>query len=124
MALSKMLVNGTTDLLNLAYSYTSLAQPNNNGQIQKVTYNTAPGVLIPQCRQVKKDGVRCGSPALRGKKLCYFHARPQPAVPDVPDPSDAMAVLNWTIQGLMRRTLDSKTASQIIYSVQQMHLAR
>lgn len=30
---------------------------------------------IPQCQHLKHDGIRCGSPALRGKDLCYFHQR-------------------------------------------------
>jgi hypothetical protein len=30
---------------------------------------------IPQCQHIKLNGVRCGSPALRGKDLCYFHNR-------------------------------------------------
>jgi hypothetical protein len=27
------------------------------------------------CDHLKEDGVSCGSPALRGKKLCYYHRR-------------------------------------------------
>ena len=86
-------------------------------------------LAIPQCERVKKDGVRCGSPALRGKTLCYFHSRapkpkPKRVVPLVPDPSNPLAVLNWTLQGLMNRTLDPQVAGKIIYSMQQMHLAR
>ena len=86
-------------------------------------------VVIPQCVRIKADGVRCGSPALRGKPLCYFHSRaprpkPKRVVPQVPDPGNAMAVLNWTLRGLMSRTLDPKAAAQIIYGIQQMHLAR
>jgi hypothetical protein len=27
------------------------------------------------CDHLKQDGVPCGSPALRDKKLCYFHQR-------------------------------------------------
>ena len=86
-------------------------------------------MIIPECHWVKKNGVRCGSPALRGKSLCYFHSRapkPQPkrVVPQVPDPSNAMAVLNWTIRGLMSGKLRHKEAAQIIYGIQQMHLAR
>ena len=86
-------------------------------------------MVIPQCQSLKKDGVRCGSPALRGKRLCYFHSRapkrrPKRVVPEVPDPSNAMAVLNWTIRGLMNGKLDHKAAAQILYGIQQMHLAR
>ncbi|MGH9492396.1 MAG: hypothetical protein ACRD2K_02750 [Terriglobales bacterium] len=86
-------------------------------------------MIIPECHWVKKNGVRCGSPALRGKSLCYFHARrpkrrPKRVVPEVPDPNNAMAVLNWTIRGLMSGKLHHKEAAQIIYGIQQMHLAR
>ncbi len=27
------------------------------------------------CDHLKEDGILCGSPALRGQKLCYFHQR-------------------------------------------------
>ena len=27
------------------------------------------------CNHLKEDGILCGSPALRGRKLCYFHQR-------------------------------------------------
>jgi len=27
------------------------------------------------CAHLKADGIPCGSPALRGKKLCYYHQR-------------------------------------------------
>ena len=29
----------------------------------------------PTCRYIKANGIPCGSPALRGKKLCFFHQR-------------------------------------------------
>ena len=84
---------------------------------------------IPQCQHIKANGVRCGSPALRGKPRCYFHSRPPKpkpklVVPQVPDPDNPLAVLNWTLRGLMSRQLDPKAANQILYGIQQMHLAR
>ncbi len=30
---------------------------------------------VRTCDHLKEDGVLCGSPALRGQKLCYFHQR-------------------------------------------------
>lgn len=33
----------------------------------------APG--IPQCHHVRTNGIRCGSPAMRGRNLCFFHTR-------------------------------------------------
>jgi hypothetical protein len=32
-------------------------------------------VIIPLCRHIKTDGLRCQSPALAGQSLCFFHAR-------------------------------------------------
>jgi hypothetical protein len=81
-------------------------------------------VIIPQCHHVKPDGIRCGSPALRGRPLCYFHARPrkvprpQPQV--LPDLRNPMAMLRWTIANLATGRIDTKAAGQIIYAVQQL----
>lgn len=30
---------------------------------------------VPQCRHFKTDGIRCGSPAMRGHSFCYYHNR-------------------------------------------------
>jgi hypothetical protein len=30
---------------------------------------------FPTCQHIKKNGIRCGSPALRGRSFCYFHTR-------------------------------------------------
>ena len=30
---------------------------------------------VPICQHVKRDGVRCGSPAMRRKRYCFFHQR-------------------------------------------------
>jgi hypothetical protein len=80
--------------------------------------------VIPSCWHTKRDGMRCGSPALRGKRFCYFHARPprKPKVlpPELPDPCNTSAVLAFTIHGLMSGTLDRKAAGQIIYLTQQL----
>ena len=31
---------------------------------------------VPTCIYLKPDGTICNSPALRGKRLCYFHLDP------------------------------------------------
>lgn len=30
---------------------------------------------IPRCQHIKINGTQCGSPALKGERLCYFHDR-------------------------------------------------
>jgi hypothetical protein len=49
----------------------------------------------PECHHVRFDGHRCGSPALRGKVFCYYHARTRTAqqanivVPEFDSPESA-----------------------------------
>ncbi len=31
------------------------------------------GVHIPRCTHIKTNGTQCGSPALRGRRFCFFH---------------------------------------------------
>jgi hypothetical protein len=86
-----------------------------------LTKKDSEGVLFPTCRHIKPNGVRCGSPALRGKPLCYYHIRPpkkpkRQAIP-VPDPTDIPAVLTFTMHGLMKGTLEPAAAGKIIYLV-------
>lgn len=37
--------------------------------------------MYKECRFVKPNGLKCGSPALRGSPFCYFHARNRVYVP-------------------------------------------
>lgn len=83
-------------------------------------------VEIPTCQATKANGFRCGSPALRGKPLCYFHSRPKPR-PRLPEPPPVLPnlrspeqMLRWTVYNLSTRRIDNKTAGQIIYAVQQL----
>jgi len=31
--------------------------------------------IVPICEHIKNDGIRCGTPALRGRHFCYHHDR-------------------------------------------------
>lgn len=101
---------------------------------------------IEQCHHVKINGVRCGSPALRGHQLCYFHqnwradARSNrqaqiadgtarnsaEAVPDaLPDSlpllEDANAIqcaIFNTLRELRAGRLDHRTAALMLYGLQ------
>jgi hypothetical protein len=82
------------------------------------------------CQHRKQDGSRCGSPAMKGKRLCYFHeesrkAHPRrvaaPVLPDFPvieGPRSVQIGLNQVIQGLLRGSIDPRTAGQILYGLQ------
>jgi hypothetical protein len=45
--------------------------------------HTNDGVLYPLCEHIKPGGERCGSPALRRKKLCYYHDSVRRRIPKV-----------------------------------------
>ena len=94
---------------------------------------------VPQCRHIKMDGLRCASPAMRGKRHCYYHhqlhllqprrrasaARPQfiaYAVDDLPAAAPLflrhvlrLPVLAWTIRNAKERQLAQRWADQMIF---------
>ena len=71
---------------------------------------------IPQCQHVKHDGIRCGSPALRGpavreNALCYFHQRqarrmPSGYVPPLSDRASIQAVLSQVMRAACAGQID------------------
>jgi hypothetical protein len=69
---------------------------------------------IMKCTHVKADGIRCGSPALRGEAFCYFHhhnagyiARRASHKVEIPFPEDA-ASIQVGIYNIMRGVLDQR----------------
>lgn len=76
----------------------------------------------PQCEHVKLDGVRCGSPALKGKPLCYFHhrvhQRHETWIPFLEDGNSIQYALMQIMRGIMDNKLDLKKASLLLYALQ------
>lgn len=85
---------------------------------------------LQKCQHRKHNGSRCGSPAMKGKRLCYFHQEsrktfPQrvaaPVLPDFPvieDPRSVQIALNQVLQALLRDTIDHRTAGQVLCGLQ------
>ena len=77
----------------------------------------------PRCMQVKVDGVRCGSPAMRGKPFCYFHDRflNRPYDDGFP-PLENGAAIQWAImqvlQDLLKKRIDRDDAATLLYGLQ------
>jgi hypothetical protein len=95
-------------------------------------------VEIPRCTHIKTNGTQCGSPALRGRRFCFFHKnwrgqriqldRKLPAVPAtfilpvLEDANSVQIALMQVIQLLLSGRIDSKTAGLLLYALQTASL--
>ena len=83
-------------------------------------------MTIPRCQHIKVNGTQCGSPALRAKRLCYFHSRHQlkPAhdsALDFPTLEDANAIqcaLMQVIRAIADNKMECKRAGLLLYALQ------
>ena len=78
---------------------------------------------IPHCHHIHLNGIRCGSPALRGQSHCYYHSvlRQERDVPTIPYLDDALSVqfsLREIIQGVASGKWDTKRAALLLYALQ------
>ena len=88
------------------------------------------------CDHLKADGIPCGSPALRGKKLCYYHHRDQkrleysvsairradvlgPRLPRMKSRADIQMALGEIFLALADRRIPLQRASARLYDLQQ-----
>jgi hypothetical protein len=91
-------------------------------------------VTIPQCQYIKTNGIRCGSPALRHQKLCYYHDRARPVIHDrsgaaqypaapffmplLEDINSIQRALSAICDHLLHRRLDPQKAGVLLYAIQ------
>jgi hypothetical protein len=92
-------------------------------------------VAVPHCNYIKDNGIRCGSPALRDKKLCYFHERRRKDFPyrrpyrtaqfcrradffNVKTAEDVMRSLNQVMNAVLIGQLSPREAGAIIFALQ------
>jgi hypothetical protein len=86
----------------------------------------------PQCHHIKTSGVRCGSPALRHRRYCYFHQRSRPLLVNLGTENEPI-LLSWptledaySIQSALRQVgaqllngaIDNKKAGLLLYALQ------
>jgi hypothetical protein len=88
------------------------------------------------CRHVKEDGAYCSSPALRGRKYCYYHlmqrgrrlrlalaqGRNEPSqliLPPLENLGSMRVALSEIVQALAAGQLDHRSAGLMLYAIQQ-----
>ncbi len=77
----------------------------------------------PRCCHLKANGDRCGSPAVSGKELCYFHDKAladehRIRLPVLEDANAIQVALMIVMDGLYRGNLNYKKAALLLYGLQ------
>src|SRR5271166_6461807 len=92
-------------------------------------------IEIRRCRHVKSKGTQCGSPALKGKELCYYHEQNQPqavelymdgerysdgsiVIPVFEDAHSIQTVIRQVVQLMLTRRIERKDAGLLLYALQ------
>jgi len=90
---------------------------------------------IRRCRHIRTNGTQCGSPALKGKELCFYHEQNQPRevelyidgerysdgsimIPPFEDAHSIQMVLRHIVQLMLQRRIDRKDAGLALYALQ------
>jgi len=94
-------------------------------------------VHIPRCTHIKTNGTQCGSPALRGRRFCFFHKNwqgqrialnAQPAaplsftMPVLEDADSVQVALMQVMRLILAGQLDPKIAGLLLYALQTASL--
>ena len=87
--------------------------------------------MVPECRHIKTSGGKCGSPALRGKPYCYFHARlreraarpanPYLAIelpPTLEDRGSIQLAISEIVSAIADNRIDTRRAGMLLYALQ------
>jgi len=91
-----------------------------------------PKQLFEECRHIKVNGLKCQSPALRGSRFCYYHARnrvivaPPPKrhkekvleLPPLQNRDDIQTALNQIMQALASQQINPARAGKFLYALQ------
>ena len=95
---------------------------------------------VPLCNYPKPDGTPCGSPVLRGKKLCYYHLRDHkrheysakvvreldvlgPRLPKMRTLADVQAALYEILTAIADNRIDLKRAGTHLFALQNVSAA-
>ncbi len=80
--------------------------------------------MAARCEHVFMDGVRCGAPRMRGKRLCRMHDRLEEAntmkldLGPMEDPESILLAIKRLLSAILEGTVDSKLVSQLTNLIQ------
>jgi hypothetical protein len=85
----------------------------------------APAHAALRCQHIHMSGKQCGSPAMRGEALCYFHKRLhspgldfEPYLPLIEDASSLQLALARVMRGLQVGHVEYKRTALMLYALQ------
>ncbi len=80
---------------------------------------------VPLCTHIKTNGLRCKSPALRGRELCFFHYRfrerqrqLEEHMPPLEDANAIQFAIMQVIRAVLDDRIDLKKANTVLYGLQ------
>lgn len=90
---------------------------------------------VSRCQHIKANGVQCGSPALKGRRHCYFHNRFRETeinfltgkglhymntfiLPVLEDANSIQIALTQIMQLVLGRQIEQKIATTLLYALQ------
>jgi hypothetical protein len=77
-----------------------------------------------RCQHMHVSGEQCGSPRVRGRKLCYMHERMEEArtqkldLGPMEDPDSIQVAIRKLQSAIIEGTLDNKQVGQLAYTIQ------
>lgn len=90
---------------------------------------------VPRCHHIKINGVQCNSPALHGRRLCFFHSRWRETripfnkegalhwidafeLPMLEDAESVQVAIHQVLRMIIAKHIDHKTAGLLLYGLQ------
>jgi hypothetical protein len=101
-----------------------LAEDYRREQEERRRRNLEKAQRAARCEHIHVNGEQCGSPRLRGKKLCYMHERieeEKTAILDLgpmEDPASIQLGIKRLQRAIVERKLDHRQVGQLAYTIQ------
>ncbi len=76
-----------------------------------------------RCQHIKTNGLPCRSPAMRGRRLCFYHQqfeglRPRRTLPSLEDADGVQAAIMHICRLILEDRIEHKTAALLLYGLQ------